>query len=315
MIATGVVLVGLAIGQHHHRDDAIAAEAARKAQVDRAAVLEAQQFRAMTRPQSHQAPQTRQARQTGLAPQPRLAPRTQTREAPPTHGASQSHQANVGAEVDQAPLAAAQPAGEAQQVRAKAPALLSSHQVGVRAASGSASAARPRASDVAAPGAVIRGAGATLVIPALQVRAPIVPTGAVDGSMAIPADIHTVGWYDGIDSIGGTATSAPTPFPGQSGVSLLAGHVDWSGEGPGALYYIGQLVVGDPVEVVGSNGGRTYWRVSQPPITVSKAELPADLFVNSGPPKLALVTCGGPFDATTHHYLDNVIVWATLVAR
>lgn len=43
--------------------------------------------------------------------------------------------------------------------------------------------------------------------------------------------------------------------------------------------------------------------------------LPADLFVNSGPPKLALVTCGGPFDAATRHYLDNVIVWATLTTR
>ena len=29
------------------------------------------------------------------------------------------------------------------------------------------------------------------------------------------------------------------------------------------------------------------------------------------PPKLAIVTCGGPFDAATGHYLDNVIVWAT----
>jgi hypothetical protein len=32
--------------------------------------------------------------------------------------------------------------------------------------------------------------------------------------------------------------------------------------------------------------------------------------VNSGPPRLAIVTCGGPFDAATGHYVDNVIVWA-----
>ena len=62
---------------------------------------------------------------------------------------------------------------------------------------------------------------------------------------------------------------------------MLAGHVDWSGEGPGALYYIGQLVVGDPIEVIGSNRETTYWRVSEPPITISKAALPADLFVNT----------------------------------
>ena len=133
--------------------------------------------------------------------------------------------------------------------------------------------------------------------------------------MTIPADIHTVGWYDGTESNGGTTTFAHTPWPGQRGVSLLAGHVDWAGEGPGALYYIGQLVAGDPVEVIGSNRETTYWRVSRPPIVIAKSDLPADLFVNSGPPKLALVTCGGPFDAATGHYLDNVIVWATLTTR
>jgi hypothetical protein len=149
-----------------------------------------------------------------------------------------------------------------------------------------------------------------LVIPALRARAPIIPTGAVDGFMSVPADIHTVGWYDGVDG-GVPATSARTaPSPGQPGVSLLAGHVDWAGEGPGALYYINQLVVGDPIEVVGSNRATTRWRVSEAPLTVSKNALPADLFVNTGPPKLVLVTCGGPFDAATRHYLDNVIVWA-----
>jgi hypothetical protein len=94
-------------------------------------------------------------------------------------------------------------------------------------------------------------------------------------------------------------------------VALLASHVDWAGEGPGALYYLNQLKVGDPIEVQGANSQVSDWRVSQPPVTLSKAALPASLFVNTGPPKLALVTCGGPFDAATGHYLDNVIVWAS----
>jgi hypothetical protein len=134
--------------------------------------------------------------------------------------------------------------------------------------------------------------------------------------MSIPSDIHTVGWYDGVDSTGpGTTAAAPSaPFPGQPGVALLAGHVDWSGEGPGALYYLSQLQVGDPVEVVGSNGVTTDWQVSRPPLTIAKSALPATLFSSTGPPLLALVTCGGPFDATTGHYEDNVIVWASPAA-
>ena len=41
-----------------------------------------------------------------------------------------------------------------------------------------------------------------------------------------------------------------------------------------------------------------------------KAQLPPQLWVTKGPAQLALVTCGGPFDAATGHYFDNVIVWA-----
>jgi len=169
----------------------------------------------------------------------------------------------------------------------------------------------PQQQTGAGPVSAIGGPGAILVIPALRVRAPIVATGAVDGFMTVPADIHTVGWYDGIDGRGARASARTAPWPGQPGVSLLAGHVDWAGEGPGALYYINQLVVGDPIEVVGSNGTTTRWRVSEAPLTISKKALPADLFANTGPPRLILVTCGGSFDAATGHYLDNVIVWAT----
>ncbi len=50
MIASGVVLLGISISQREHHDHAIAAQAARKAQVDRAALVAAQQLWAATRP-------------------------------------------------------------------------------------------------------------------------------------------------------------------------------------------------------------------------------------------------------------------------
>lgn len=170
------------------------------------------------------------------------------------------------------------------------------------------------------PGAMgvssIVGDRATLVVPALQVRAPIVATGGVNGAMVIPDDIREVGWYDGINATSSEAAAAAAasdhtaPWPGQAGVALLAGHVDWAGRGPGALYYLARLRVGDPIQVVGANGVATTWRVSEAPITRSKSDLPPGLFANTGPPRLALVTCGGAFDAATGHYQDNVIVWA-----
>lgn len=260
----GGVLVGLSVSEQHRHEAAIAAQAARKARVDRRAAAEARAAR------DHQ-----KAREgTGRS-------RAATGRSRTVTGRSRASRAG-GARPGRAGKAVGHPAGSTPTVG--------------------------RAGPVSSIGAQ----GATLVVPALGVRAPIVAEGAVNGSMEIPSDIREVGWYDGIDG-GGAATTAahPAPWPGQPGVAVLAGHVDWAGEGPGALYYLGQLQVGDPLEVIGSNGAVSRWQVSQAPVTISKEALPKDLFVNTGSPKLAIVTCGGPFDSATGHYLDNVIVWAS----
>ncbi len=54
--------------------------------------------------------------------------------------------------------------------------------------------------------------------------------------MAVPQGAHPVGWYDG------------SPTPGQSGPTVLAGHVDREG-GPGAFYGLPELRTGDTVVV------------------------------------------------------------------
>ena len=300
MIAAGALLAGMSVSQHEHHDHTLAVQAARKTEVDRAAAAEAEQFRALTRSTADKA--------KGTAAD-HMVPTVQ---APPFRRAALVLPANrLAANRLAADRLAADRLG-ADRLGADRQA--ANPQAEARLASRHPAPARPKPPAVTRPGAVseVSGKGATLVIPALRVRAPVVATGAVDGLMTIPADIHTVAWFDGTDVSDGIATSDHAPWPGQPGVSLLAGHVDWMGEGPGALYYVGQLVAGDPIEVVGSNRETTYWRVSRPPITIAKADLPQTLFDNTGPPKLALVTCGGPFDAATGHYLDNVIVWATL---
>jgi hypothetical protein len=93
-------------------------------------------------------------------------------------------------------------------------------------------------------------------------------------------------------------------------VAVIAGHVDSATNGPGALFSLKSLKVGDTIEIFDSTGHLSNWTVDAPPQTSLKAQLPADLWVTTGPPKLALVTCGDPFDSSTGHYLDNVIVWA-----
>jgi Sortase domain len=92
-------------------------------------------------------------------------------------------------------------------------------------------------------------------------------------------------------------------------VAVIAGHVD-STAGPGALFKLKDLRVGDSIEIVDSRGRASAWTVDAAPETDLKTELPPALWATTGPPAIALVTCGGPFDTATGHYLDNVIVWA-----
>ena len=169
--------------------------------------------------------------------------------------------------------------------------------------------ATPHAGDVSQ----ITASGSFLVIPALGVRAPLIPTGAVGApetaSLTIPANIRTVGWWDGTVTDGDSIVQENAPAPGQPGVAVIAGHID-SESAPGALYDLGALKAGATIEVSDSTGRLSTWTVDAPPQTVLKTQLPARLWATAGPPQLALVTCGGPFDTGTGHYADNVIVWA-----
>jgi hypothetical protein len=163
--------------------------------------------------------------------------------------------------------------------------------------------------------AQIESSRALLEIPAIGVRAPLVPTGAKGApgtaSLIIPDNIHTVAWWDGTVLDGDRVVRENAPSPGQPGVAVIAGHIDSALDGPGALYDLKDLDKGDTIKIVDSRGRISTWTVIAAPETALKTNLPPALWVSTGPPKLAIVTCGGPFDAATGHYLDNVIVWAT----
>lgn len=163
----------------------------------------------------------------------------------------------------------------------------------------------------------IGASGSLLIIPALDVRASLVATGAVGSrstaSLTVPAEIHTVGRWDGTVQDGQRTVQEDAPSPGQAGDAVIAGHVDSAAAGPGALYDLRQLVVGDSIRIIDSHGHPSTWVVDAKPATALKTELPATLWVTTGPAKLALVTCGGPFDPSTGHYLENVIVWASQI--
>jgi sortase (surface protein transpeptidase) len=119
-----------------------------------------------------------------------------------------------------------------------------------------------------------------------------------DGQMALPADVDRVGWY----RFG--------PAPGDGGSAVIAGHVDDREQGLGALAPLREVAVGQEVEVADAAGTTTRWRVTSREL-IQKQALPLDrLFARDGPPRLTLITCGGPFLPQFGSYRDNVVVVA-----
>ncbi|GAA4604006.1 hypothetical protein BJY16_004826 [Actinoplanes octamycinicus] len=139
-----------------------------------------------------------------------------------------------------------------------------------------------------------------LEIPALRVTAPVTELGlAPDGTMQVPADARTVGWFSG------------APAPGSLGPAVLAGHVDYRGRA-GSFARLPELRPGDPVRVSRRDGTVAVFavdRIGRYPKRAFPTEAVYGPIDHAG---LRLVTCGGDFDRETGHYVDNVVVFASL---
>lgn len=138
-----------------------------------------------------------------------------------------------------------------------------------------------------------------LRIPAIGVSARIIPVGvATTGELGIPADPSVVGWWAGGAS------------PGQpAGATVLVGHIDSAASGPGALFRLADL---RPGAVVSLTAGRRTWQYAVQALRAyPKDSLPSGvIFGQRVTPRLVIVSCGGPFDSTTGHYLDNIVAYA-----
>ena len=138
-----------------------------------------------------------------------------------------------------------------------------------------------------------------LSVPALGVHSAVDPVGVEpDGQMTVPAEVDRVGWY----RFG--------PAPGEEGSAVIAGHVDSRTQGLGATAPLRNAAVADEVVLTDAAGTTTRWRVVSREL-IEKQVLPLDrLFTRAGPPRLTLITCGGPFLPEYRSYRDNVVVVA-----
>lgn len=151
----------------------------------------------------------------------------------------------------------------------------------------------------AAPASVTPAAPVRLVVPALDLRADVVPI-EVEGSGVLhpPADVHEVGWW------------RRSAEPGsQHGPTLLTGHT--VSTGGGVMNRLGRIERGDRV-VVRTHEGRVAYQATKVQV-LSRAELAQqrrELFGRGGPSRLVLVTCT---DWDGQVYESNIVVTARRV--
>ncbi len=142
---------------------------------------------------------------------------------------------------------------------------------------------------------------AKLTVPDLDLEATVSAVG-IDrrtGDFAVPPSVDRVGWY-----------RYGPGFSADAGSIVIAGHVDSAEQGKGAFFKLGSMSRADRITLTGKDGtSREFEVVARE--RYEKTKIPLDkYFVRDGELRLTLITCGGPFDAATGHYRDNVVVTA-----
>jgi hypothetical protein len=144
----------------------------------------------------------------------------------------------------------------------------------------------------------------TLDIPAIAVHSVVRQVGRTpDGALETPVPgpfYNDAAWY------------RHSPTPGSLGPAVLLGHVDSASDGPSVFYRLGELSSGDEISVTRADGSVAIFVVDEVK-RYAKDDFPTELvYGDLDHAGLRILTCGGDFDETTGHYLDNIVVFASL---
>ncbi|MEO5708972.1 MAG: class F sortase [Nocardioidaceae bacterium] len=135
----------------------------------------------------------------------------------------------------------------------------------------------------------------------------VVPIRAVstkrDGTLDVPEDITTAGWWRGGSRVG-------DPF----GSLLVAAHIDSRTQGLGPYSELLSVQRGDRVRVTSRHLVQEFTVRSLRLVPQGSLSRQAWIYSPSGPPRLTMVTCAPPYDARRGGYQNLVVVTAAPVA-
>lgn len=187
-------------------------------------------------------------------------------------------------------------------------------------------APQPPRSIVSADGAVLAPSPPISPVPTtVSVGVPV-----LSPSPPLAIDIPAIGVQSELQYLGLTAQQTlevPVPgphydhaawykyssTPGSIGPAVILGHVDSVTGGPSVFFNLGALQPGDEVLVTRADGLVAVFSVDKV-ARYPKEQFPTLLvYGNTDHAALRLITCGGDYDRATGSYLDNIIVFASLV--
>ena len=119
--------------------------------------------------------------------------------------------------------------------------------------------------------------------------------------MGTPKSINNVGWY----SLG--------PKPGEAGNTVMDGHVNNALSLPGVFAHLSQLALGSYITVTDKNGHALVYKVIQINTYPTKDAPLRQIFAETGPSQLVLITCDGDWVDQDHSFDKRLVVVARLM--
>jgi LPXTG-site transpeptidase (sortase) family protein len=143
-----------------------------------------------------------------------------------------------------------------------------------------------------------RGLPVRLKIPAIGVDTKIEYMGDTpSGDMAVPKSLVNAGWY----KFG--------PIPGDTGSSVIAGHVVGFKNEPGVFVQLDRLKPGDLLLVTDAKAQIASFTVRELK-TYDPTQQHNEVFNSVSGTHLNLITCAGDWDSSHLHYLKRLVVFA-----
>ena len=134
-----------------------------------------------------------------------------------------------------------------------------------------------------------------------QVDSDVESVDIVNGVMQNPSGPYIVAWYRGTGKLG------------ERNNVVMSGHVDYYNAPNAVFQYLGQLQVGDKIEVTGANGD-TYvytveWMKNYEVASLDQSAID-EIVGETDSEKLTLITCTGTFDPNKGEYDTRFVVRA-----